>query len=147
MYRTALAIFMACLFILASGPGEVRADDSPTFVVIVNRQQTFTQVSRKFLADAFLKKVTRWGDGTAIRPVDLTADAPARRAFSDSVLGRSVAAVKSYWQQVIFSGRNVPPPEFAHDEDIVSYVLKNPGAVGYVSPGTDVRTARVVIVK
>jgi len=44
-----------------------------------------------------------------------------------------VEAVRRYWQQCIFSGRSVPPPELDSDEAIVRYVAKYRGAVGYVS--------------
>ena len=37
-----------------------------------------------------------------------------------------------YWQQRIFSGRDVPPPEFELDREVVEYVLKHAGAIGYV---------------
>jgi hypothetical protein len=49
------------------------------------------------------------------------------------VLKRSVQAVKTYWQQRIFSGRGVPPPELESDDAVVRYVENNPGALGYIS--------------
>jgi ABC-type phosphate transport system substrate-binding protein len=46
--------------------------------------------------------------------------------------------VKSYWQQQIFSGRDVPPPEKQTENDVVAFVRSNPGAIGYVSKGVDI---------
>src|SRR5262249_53583096 len=106
-----------------------------------------TSVTRKFLSDAFLKKATRWPQDEPIRPVDLGPDAPARQRFSEDVHGRSVGAVKSYWQQVLFSGRDLPPPEFDGDDEVVQYVLKHPGAVGYVSGTATLGSARVLGVR
>jgi ABC-type phosphate transport system substrate-binding protein len=105
----------------------------PAYVVIVHPSNPHTVLSLKFVTDAFLKKTTRWPNGQGIRPVDLPADSEARIKFSEVVLRRSVAAVKSYWQQIIFSGRDVPPPELATESDVVRYVATNAGAVGYVS--------------
>src|SRR5437870_3906017 len=79
---------------------------APVYVVIVHPENPAGTVSRKFLADAFLKKTTRWDHGEVIRPVDLGPDSPVRRRFSEDVLKRSVAAVRNYWQQVIFAGRD-----------------------------------------
>jgi ABC-type phosphate transport system substrate-binding protein len=104
-------------------------------------------VDRRFLADAFLKKVTRWPTGERLRPVDLSAESLARKRFSDDVLNRSVPAVKSYWQQQIFSGRDVPPPELDSDEQVLQYVLKNPSALGYVSAAADVGQVKVLTLK
>jgi hypothetical protein len=103
------------------------------FLVIVHPQNPAGSAARSFVADALLKKTTRWDDGEPIYPVDLRPDAPARRSFSDSVLRRSVAAVKTYWQQRIFSGRGVPPPELDADAAVVAYVAGRRGALGYVS--------------
>jgi hypothetical protein len=68
-----------------------------------------------------------------IRPVDLRPQAAARLRFTERVLKRSIGAVRSYWQQRIFSGRDVPPPEVDSDEAVVAFVSKSAGAIGYVS--------------
>ena len=120
----------------------------PRYQVIVHPSNRTTTVDRRFLEDAFLKKITRWPENDAvIRPVDLSPSSPARRAFSDGVLNRSVEAVKGYWQQRIFSGRDVPPPELDSDEDVVRYVLKYEGAVGYISGGASPGGSKVVEVR
>ena len=103
------------------------------FVVVVNAHNLAKSVERQFLADAFLKRASRWADDETLRPADLRPDSAARRAFSLSVVRRSVAAVRSYWQQCIFSGREIPPPELDNDAAMLRYVAKYRGAVGYVS--------------
>jgi hypothetical protein len=115
-----------------AGGGSARAE-APHFRVIVHPSNALQAADRSFLADAFLKKVTRWAEGEVIRAVDLRADNASRRRFSEEVLKRSVGAVRSYWQQRIFSGRDVPPPELESDEAVVAFVAKYPAAVGYVS--------------
>ncbi len=117
------------------------------FRVIVHPSNPVTSVDRKFLADAFLKKTTRWSHDEAIHPVDQRSDSAARNRFSEEVLRRSVDAVKNYWQQIIFSGRDLPPPELDSDEDVIKYVLKHPGALGYVSSGANLNGAKVVTVQ
>lgn len=124
------------------------ADEPATdFVVIVNADNPYYTLERSFIADAFLKKTTRWPNGDVIRPVDLAPDAPVRERFSQAILKRSVGAVKSYWQQMIFSGRDIPPPELARDEDVIKYVTTHPRAIGYVSPKTALTGIRPVVVR
>jgi len=124
----------ALLVILAAGvaAGTSRAS-SPAFRVIVNPANASPALDRRFLTEVFLKRNTRWPTGELIRPVDQGTDSSVRRRFSEDVLNRSVAAVKSYWQQMIFSGRAIPPPELDSDEEVIRYVAKFPGAVGYIS--------------
>lgn len=124
-----------------------RASADGAYRVIVHESNVTTVMERRVLADAFLKKITTWPGGPTIRPVDQVADSPARRKFSEEVLGRSVEAVRTYWQQQIFSGRALPPPEVDSDEEVVQYVQRYPGAVGYVSPKADTSGVRVVRIK
>ena len=125
--------------------GSIAADHPrSTYVLIANPSSRVSKIDRKFLAEAFLRRATRWPDDTPIHPVDLGPDARARIRFSEDVLSRSVASVRSYWQQRIFSGQGLPPPELADDEAVVAYVLGHPGAVGYVAAGTALNGATVL---
>jgi ABC-type phosphate transport system substrate-binding protein len=132
------------LFLLAFTVSVSRAD-APVLRVIVHPEVAATKVDRKFVTDAFLKKRTRWGDDQLIRPVDLGASSSVRRRFSDDILGRSIDAVRRYWNQQVFSGRGVPPPQVENEAAVVEYVLTHPGAIGYVTAGTDVRGAKIVM--
>jgi len=143
----ALALALGCSWGLVFARGTARAESTPAYRVIVHPDNPSTSLTRDFLVDAFLKRTTRWGDGETIRPVDQRADSAVRRRFSESVLQRSVAAVKSYWQQRIFSGRELPPPELDSDDAVVGYVLKHRGALGYVSGSAKLERAKVVQVQ
>jgi hypothetical protein len=147
--RTALAATVVS-FVLAllalSAARESVAGQEPAYQIIVHPSNTVTAVRRTFLADAYLKKVTRWPDETVIRPADLAVTSSARVRFSNDVLGRSIDAVKAYWQRRIFAGQAVPPPEFAKDAEVVSYVREHPSAVGYISATADLQGVRVVSV-
>jgi ABC-type phosphate transport system substrate-binding protein len=135
----------AFLFLLlAVTAGTRAASGAEGFRIIVSPDNPVSSVDRRFLADVYLKRTTRWSNDEAVRPVDLGPGSPIRRGFSDDVLKRSVSAVKSYWQQMVFSGRGVPPPELDNDGEVVRFVLKNRGAVGYVSSGADVAGAKIV---
>ncbi len=119
---------------LAAGPTLAQ---SAAYRVVVNATNATSTLPRAELARLFLKKSSAWPDGRGAQPVDLGENSPARRAFSKAVLDRDVPAVRAYWQQQIFSGRGVPPPEKTSDADVLAYVRANPGAVGYVSTGAD----------
>ena len=142
------ALLVALLLALTAIAARVSAVQSrpppPPYYVIVHPQNPLDSVDRTFVQDAFLKKVRRWPDGEVIHPADLSAKSRTRSRFSNDLLGRSVAAVKAYWQQRIFSGRDLPPPEFQSDAEAVDYVLKYEGAVAYVSGTTELRGAKPI---
>jgi ABC-type phosphate transport system substrate-binding protein len=117
------------------------------YKVIVHPSNPVTSLSRQQLAEYFLKKTAAWPSGKSVAPVDLERSSPARAAFSRDALAKSVAQVAAYWQQQIFAGRAVPPPEKRSDAEIVAFVERNPGAIGYVAEGTDAGDAKVVAVE
>ena len=139
-----VSIWTLALLVIALLAGTVTAEE---YRVIVNAKNPATSIDKRFLADAFLKKRTRWSNDTVIKPVDQTAKSAARQRFTSSILDRTVAAVRRYWAQVVFSGRGVAPPEVATDADVVKYVANNPGAIGYVGVDADVRGVKVIEVK
>jgi ABC-type phosphate transport system substrate-binding protein len=109
------------------------------FVVIVHPSVAGTQVRRGDLAGLFLRKVTRWGDRSPAQPVDQSGASPVRKAFSEAVLGLPVAAVLQYWQKAMFATTPLHPPLVKpSDAEVVDFVSRTTGAVGYVS-------ARVVL--
>lgn len=142
-----LVIILVLAAALIPAPRAGIADSAPAILVIVHPDNPATRLDRKFVVNAFLKKRTRWGDDVAIRPVDLEPDSAVRRRFSKEVLGRSVQAVRRYWNQQVFSGRGVPPPELDSERDVVEYVTHNRGAIGYVAEGTDLQGAKVVEIR
>jgi ABC-type phosphate transport system substrate-binding protein len=115
------------------------------FLVVVNEQNTVAPMPRALVSRLFLKKVTHWESGPPALPVDLPADSPVRDAFTRRVLAKSVGSVKAYWQQQIFSGRDVPPPEKPGDDAVIEFVKANTAAIAYVSPGASLpRGVRVL---
>jgi ABC-type phosphate transport system substrate-binding protein len=126
-----LAVSIVTLALVA--PAAESSDAS--YMLIAHPSVSGTTVSKDVVADIFLKKVQRWGDGQAIEPVDLTAASPVREAFSAEVLGMPVAGVRNYWMDRI--GKGVWPPRIKEaDAEVVGYVAGHPGGIGYVAAGT-----------
>ena len=141
------ALLAAGLAILCLGVSLGQAapvDAQGNFQVIVHPSVSVERMGASELSDLFLKKAERWPDGTRAFPVDQVETSQVRESFTRSVHGRSVAAIKAFWQQRIFSGRDVPPPEKTSDREVVDLVRATPGAVGYVSTATVVQGAQTL---
>jgi hypothetical protein len=132
------------LGLVTPSPRPLRASSAREFFIVVNAKNPLGAVSRAFLVDAFLKKIAEWPSGARIRPVDQHADAPVRKSFTNAVLNRTVTAVRRYWQQRIFSGRDLPPPELASDEAVLRFVAGHPGGIGYVSTAAKLEGTKLV---
>lgn len=145
--RALHALLVAALCLLVLGDASPSGAAGAPYRVIVNAGNPIGSMERRALSELFLKKTTRWSNGVSARPVDQHPSSSIRQRFSDEVMGRAVESVRSYWQQQVFSGRDVPPPELDGDEDVIRYVQKYPGAVGYVSAAADLHGVRVLEVR
>ena len=140
MKRTGIVL----LFVLwAAAAGPVGAEDG-AYKVIVNPANPTTQVTRMKLGEMFLKKAPRWSDGIPISPMEPSGKSSVRQRFTLETYGKTVMAISAYWQQMIFSGKGVPPPERSSDADIVAFVRETPGAIGYVGAGADLTGVKVL---
>jgi ABC-type phosphate transport system substrate-binding protein len=145
--RAVLAGLVLSAGLLAVAVAATPATSRGGFQIIRNPENPIDSVDRQFIEDAFLKKKTTWPGGGTIRPVDLAPDSAARRHFSDEVLRRPVAAIRSYWQQRIFAGRELPPPELETDAAVIRFVLRERGAIGYVSTAAALNGAKALNIK
>jgi hypothetical protein len=139
-----LLVLGAALCALGADGASPRPD---AFQIIVHPDNPAREVSRGFLRDAYLRKVVTWGDGETIRPLDLTRRFPQRERFARDVIGKTLAQLRRYWAQQIFSGKAVPAPEVDSEAAAIRYVLRHRGAVGYLPAGADPGGARVVRLK
>lgn len=127
---------------LALGSGlaaqEPPATEEPaetSFQIVVHAENPATEMPAARIARMFLNKLKRWEHGVPAMPIDLETKSPVRQAFTRAVHGKSVTAIESYWQRMIFSGRGVPPDQMASEEDVLDFIRHNPGGIGYVGAG------------
>ena len=117
------------------------------FKIIVNESNTTESISKSDLSDIFLKKKTKWEDGSAATPIDLTAQNITRILFTKQVHGKDVGSIRSYWQKAAFSGAGNAPLERSADAAVIQFVKSNTGAVGYVSAATETTGVKVLTVQ
>lgn len=134
-----ISVFLFLVFVASTVAAQ-------SYVLIANESVTESSLSKDDVSSIFLKTKSKWGDGSAITPVDQSARAVVREAFSQEVHGRGVGAIRSHWQQAAFSGAGTAPIERGNDTDVVAFVKSNPGAVGYVSADAAIDGVKVIAV-
>ena len=138
-HRIAIALLAGTVLITGTA-------QAASYKIIVNNSVSVSSLSKKAVSDLFLKKATKWESGAAVTPVDQLDSSNAREGFSKAVHGKTAAAVKSYWNQQIFSGRDVPPVEKKSDAEVLAFVRSTTGAIGYVSEAASAEGVRVVTI-
>jgi ABC-type phosphate transport system substrate-binding protein len=129
--RRAALVLASLLASSAAGAQEA------AYKVIVNAANPTSTVKREVVAQFFMSRKVTWAHGPAGDPVDQSMTAPVRDAFSRGILGMPLPAVQNYWRKRMFETREFPPLVKSDDAEVISYVAKNPGAVGYIGASTE----------
>jgi ABC-type phosphate transport system substrate-binding protein len=104
------------------------------FKVIANPAVTVSSVSADDLKAVFLGTKTSLGD-THVVPV-LEKSGSAHEAFLKECVGKSDAALSTYYRSLVFTGKGSIPKTLASDAEVVEYVSRTKGAIGYVGAST-----------
>ena len=115
-----------------------------SYKLVANSNVRIDSLAKKEVSDLFMKKKSKWDNGAPVVAVDQVETSSIREGFSKGVHGKTTAAVKSYWNQQIFSGRDVPPVEKRSDAEVLAFVRSTPGAIGYVSDAASAEGVRVI---
>jgi len=107
--------------------------------VIANPNVTASSISAADLKDVFLEVKTTL-EGVAVEPVLAKRGVP-HDTFLKEYLGKSDAALATYFRSLVFTGKAAMPKSLDSDAEVAAYVAKTKGAIGYVSvsasaPGT-----------
>jgi len=113
-----------------AAPWATRAQEQP-IAIVVDRDNTASDISAEELRSFYLGKRHEWADGTRAVPVDLEAGAP-RRGFLTAVLRMDEAAYDRYWVDQKVRGAGTGPRRVASASLVVRLVARVRGAVGFV---------------
>jgi hypothetical protein len=100
--------------------------------VIANPSVGASSVSADEIKGVFLATKTSLSDGSHVEPV-LEKDGPAHEAFLKQFIGKTDTALETYYRSLVFTGKASMPKTLAADAEVVAYVAKTKGAIGYVS--------------
>jgi ABC-type phosphate transport system substrate-binding protein len=144
--RCPVSVFVI-LLLVATGAAESPASaENPGFLVIVNADVEGTAIARATLSSIFLGDAPRWGDGRPIRPVDQSLQSEVRATFTEDVHNRPLEGIKALWHRKLMAGVR-PPKVKSTDEEVIAFVAKTGGAIGYVATDTTLpETVRVVTI-
>jgi hypothetical protein len=132
--RRVLCVTIATLGLAAASPASA-AD----FKVVANPSVKASDISIDDLKGVFLATRISLPDGSQVTPVLAKAGA-AHEAFLKD-LGKTGSALSTYYRSLVFTGKGAMPKICGSDAEVIEYVAKTKGAIGYVSaeakaPGT-----------
>lgn len=91
---------------------------------------SFGEIKRIFLLEA-----NSLDDGTHVEPV-LRKGGRSHEAFLREFLDTNDDTLRAYYGTLVFTGKGSMPRELSSDTEVVGYVARTKGAIGYVSTET-----------
>ena len=105
-----------------------------------------SSISADEIKAVFLATKTSLSDGSRAEPV-FEKGGPVHDAFLKEYLGKTDAALQTYYRSLVFTGKGSMPKTLPGDAEVVAYVAKTKGALGYVSSGASTAGVKVLEVK
>jgi len=100
--------------------------------IIANPSVQAEAISASEVKSVFLEERNSLRDGTHVEPV-LSRGGPAHEEFLKDYLGKNDDALQRYYGALVFTGKGLMPKVLHSDEEVVVYVARTRGAIGYVS--------------
>jgi ABC-type phosphate transport system substrate-binding protein len=113
--------------------------------LIANPSVGAAELSADDVKEIFLGTKTAVAGGD-VQPV-LANGGAAHDAFLKAYVGKSDQGLRNHFKSLVFTGKGSMPKSFATDADVAKYVAATKGAIGYVSAGADIGSAKKIAVK
>jgi hypothetical protein len=116
------------------------------FKVIANSSVGASSISADDLKAVFLQEKSSLSDGSRVVPV-LAKGGPAHEMFVKQCLGKTEDALMTFYRSQVFTGKGLMPKTLASDAEVLAYVAKTKGAIGYVNSSAGFDGVKVLDVK
>jgi ABC-type phosphate transport system substrate-binding protein len=134
------------LFAAAIGLAALSSAAAADLKIVANPSVGVSSVSADELKGVFLATKTSVSDGSHVEPV-LTKGGPIHESFIKEYLGKTDAALQTYYRSLVFTGKASMPKTVGADAEVVAYVAKTKGAIGYVGAGAGTAGVKTLEVK
>ncbi len=134
------AVILFCLMTLGA------SDAFAQVKVIVHMDVTTDAIENDALERIYLGKLSRWPDNSKIIPVMLK-QGDTHETFVSDLLHSNTVRFMTFWRQAVFTGRGIPPKSFDSEKELMIYVSKTPGAIGYIDISTPLNGVKTLHLK
>ena len=110
--------------------GQINLFDFP--IEVIGNNTGTLKINEKTLKEYFKGKYNKWPNNKTVIVALASSKHSKVELYSDLLYNKSFYAVKKYWYSLVFQGRNDPPYFFSSDQEIIDFVMLNPGTIAIV---------------
>ena len=137
--RTSFLICLAALTVVFATPATAEE------TIILNGASPLAELTEDDLKDYYLGKKTHWPDGSKVVVVVLKDGASHESLMKR--LGKSSSQFTTGWKKLVFTGKGAMPEQVGNEDELVSFIAKTPGAIGYADNGKAKEGVKAIAVK
>jgi len=137
---------LVCLALLCCQLLGVR-EASGQIAVVVNQGNAIESVTLQSLQDIYAGNKVSWSNNYKIFPVTMKSSLEVSQSFFEEALGKSSREMQRAWIRLTLSGAGAPPKVVGTEAEVLLYVAKNEGAIGFVSVDNVNDSVRVLAVQ
>jgi hypothetical protein len=120
-------------------------NESAELAVVVNKSVSLETVSASDLRLMILGEKSKWPDGKPVIVVETSPESAEKALQLKTVFKMSDAALKRYYMQAAFTGKDIlPPKELASAAALKQFVARTPGAIGCILASDADDTVKVI---
>ena len=101
-------------------------------VVVVNPASGIKRLSRTQVINIFLGHHRELPRRIRAQPVDLQTDRNEKTQFYRLLVNREPNQMAAYWARLVFAGSTQPPIQMANEHQVIRFIEKNKGGIGYM---------------
>ena len=115
-------------------------------VIIIGNQaiSEAEKIDKSILSKIYTGRIVQHG-GEAVRPYNMKAGTALRNLFMEKVLKQTDDDFIAYWIVRRSIGKGTPPVEVDSAEEMLEYIKKNPGAIGYLDSSVPHAGVKVIL--
>jgi hypothetical protein len=120
------------LFLLAFLALPTLATRAGDLVVVVNAHSGVEHLTHDDAINIFMGRYRRLPSGLAAIPIDLHGSLPEKSQFYRLLVDKDISEINTYWARLTFSGKASPPRQAQSTAEMLNWMARTPGAIGYI---------------
>jgi ABC-type phosphate transport system substrate-binding protein len=122
-----LVVLISFIFLPVLAQGDI--------LIITNKNVAVDTLSKSELKEIFLGSRIKWKDNKSVH-FAISGDESMHSEFLKTYINRSESQFKRHWKKMVFTGKGEKPKTFKTKEELLEYVSKTDGAIGYIDDNT-----------
>ena len=112
-------------------------------LIIVNEGVATESLTKEQVEDIYLGSIKKWEGGSFIY-LTIGKEDEYNHEFLETYVHLSPQRFTSHWKRLVFTGQGLEPRKLKNAKDIVAFVKKRKGAIGFIPPNQPHEGVKVI---